>query len=124
MRPSWLLLNAAVVALFVVGAILFAVVLPGVGVKWFLLAALTVLTFAAIVGVNRQRWNLPMFWAVIALLCVLHVGAYASLLWRVEKWPGPLFVAIFVAEVIGLNAVVGYFPATCKITDDKSPSHQ
>lgn len=64
MRPSWLLLNTAVVALFVVGAILFAVVLPGVGVKWFLLAAVTVLTFAVTIGVNRQRWNLPMFWAV------------------------------------------------------------
>ena len=105
-KLSSIVVKLAFIVLLVGGAVLFAAFAPGIHIKWYLLVVMTVLTFAVVIGLNRQLWNVGVFWAAIVAICVLHLAVYASVLSAVERWPGALFVGVFVAEVIAVNIAV------------------
>lgn len=91
-----------------IGAVLYAWLFPGAHVRWFLLAAVTILTFGILVNANPHFWGRHSFWGLITVLCILHLSVYVRVLLRVERWPSLLFVAVFMAELVVFNSGIAF----------------
>jgi hypothetical protein len=107
-KVSWIWISLAYLVLTVVGAIIFILLFPGVHIRWYLLAQMTLLTFGLVIGINTQHWSKSLFWTIISSFAVLHLLGYVTLLSRVEKWPSSLFVAGFFIEVVAMNVGVAF----------------
>jgi len=105
---SWIRLNLLILIPCLVGAILFVWLFPGVHIKWYLCAFMTILAFGLVIAINAQRWRKFSFWSIIVMFLALHVTGYVTLLSRVERWPGLLFVAVFFIEVVAMNVALAF----------------
>jgi hypothetical protein len=105
---SWIRLNLLILVPCLVGAILFVWLFPGVHIKWYLCAFMTILAFGLVIAINAQRWRKLSFWAIIVMFFAFHVTGYVTLLSRVERWPGLFFVAVFFIEVVAMNVGVAF----------------
>ena len=64
---SWIRLNLIIWIPFLIGGILFILLFPGVHIRWFLLAAMTIVTFGLVIAINTQHWRKFSFWAIISV---------------------------------------------------------
>jgi hypothetical protein len=74
--------------------------------KWIDLGICTALVFGVLIQGYRRHQESRRLWPVLSVLFVIHVAVFAAILTHTKRWPFPMNVLVFSAEIMLLALVV------------------
>jgi hypothetical protein len=66
--------------------------------KWLGLVFQTCLVFGSAISMAKRLWRFPVFWVTIAVLAVIHLAVFVSVLSQVTHWRPVWFAILFPIE--------------------------